>query len=99
MPLTNQQAKEHREQYMQGKITHDEHYIWLADQIGVTLGDLPVSLEVIRKSTDPHLNDIPLKQWDFKHSDLLAKIPLGVAWSLSDTVCVLKAFARREAAK
>lgn len=90
-----------RRRYMTHEITHAEFYCWLADRIGVKVSDLPVSLERIAKSTDPHLNDIPLKLWD--NCDFTVRTKSQFAgmrsWSLSDTVCCLKSFARREAQK
>jgi hypothetical protein len=80
-----------------GTRAHNEFYLWLADAIGVAVGDLPVSLDQIRESTDPHLNDIQLFLWDQKDATIRAKaVRAGMrSWSLSDTVCTLKAFARR----
>ena len=84
---------------LDGKMTHDEFFLWLADAIHITVGNLPVSLDVIRNSTDKHLNDIPLIKWD--QCDSLVRSKAGYAgirsWSLSDTVCTLKCFARRAA--
>jgi len=90
-----QEAKEQRRRYMGHEITHHEYYIWLAEFIGATKAQLPVSQERIDESTDPHLNDIPLHLWDYR--DYIIR-PMayqkGLSWSLSDTVCVLKALAR-----
>src|SRR5258708_16801548 len=90
-----------RKQYMANEITHAEFYSWLADSINITVQALPVSLERIRASKDEHLNDIPLRLWD--SMDYLVRrkaIMSGMrSWSLSDTVCVLKNYARREAAR
>lgn len=87
-----------RKEYMDNKITHEEFYLWLADAIKVTVSDLPVSLDRILMSTDPHLNDIPLHQWDRRNPIVRGKaVRAGMrAWSLCNTVCVLKAFAKRE---
>jgi len=86
-----------RKQYLNNERSHDEHYLWLADAIGITIADLPVNLERINKSTDEHLNDIALRLWDDRHGTVRHKATqAGMrAWSLSDTVCVLKAYARR----
>jgi hypothetical protein len=94
--MKNQELfNEKRKLYMDGKITHTEFYLWLASFIGVTKAHLPVSQETINKSTDVHLNDIPLKLWD--NQDYIVRrlaYAKGLAWSLSDTVCTLKAIAK-----
>lgn len=90
-----------RKQYMANEITHAEFYLWLADAIGIAVGNLPVSLDRIRASHDEHLNDILLHLWDKCDPIVRRKaVRAGMqAWSLSDTVCVLKSYARREASK
>ena len=83
-----------RQKYLNGEISHDIFYTWLAGFIGATYADVPVSRERIRNSADPHLNDIPLHLWDSRHYNIRAKAySKGLAWSMSDTVCVLKALA------
>jgi len=86
-----------RKQYMENEISHKEFYLWLADSIGITVSDLPVPIEKIRASHDEHLNDITLRLWDAKDPIVRGKaVRAGMrSWSLSDTVCVLKNFARR----
>lgn len=84
---------------------HDAYYCWLADTIGVTVSRLPFELSEVRDAlkTDRHLNNLRLQQWDnqdFVVRSMARSSVSGVfSWSLSDTVCVLKAFARREALK
>lgn len=49
-------------------------------------------------SKDPTLNDIPLSLWDARHyiiNSRASRAGLGYNWSLSDSVCCLKAFAIR----
>ena len=89
-----------RQRYMEGKIDHQEYYTWLADYIGVGRDHLPVSLERIKASKDPNYNDIPLQRWDADHFSIrrLAYLAGIKSWSMCETVCVLKAVARREAA-
>jgi len=89
-----------RKQYMENEISHKEFYLWLADSIGITVSDLPVPIEKIRASHDEHLNDITLRLWDAKDPIVRGKaVRAGMrSWSLSDTVCVLKNFARKVAA-
>ena len=86
-----------RRLYLTDKISHDDFYLWLSDLVGLTEGYLPVSLEKIRASKDPHLNDIPLSLWDGKHQKVRYKaIKAGFSgWALMDTVCCLKAIAHR----
>lgn len=100
MMKLDEQYKIERERYMAGKITHTEFYEWLATAIGVTQANLPVDITVIRASQDPHLNDIPLHLWD--RQDPIVRHKAASAgmrsWSLCDTVCVLKAYARKVAA-
>lgn len=83
--------------------THDKFYEWLADAIGIQVSDLPVSLEEISDHLvwDRHLNGIPLRLWDWRHGlvEMRARKAGKTSWSLCDTTCVLKAFARREALK
>lgn len=84
-----------RKEYMDGKITHEQFYTWLASFIGVTKAQLPVSQERINNSKDKYLNDIPLKLWD--NQDFIVRrmaYNKGLVWSLSDTVCVLKTIAK-----
>jgi hypothetical protein len=92
------------ERYLDHEITHDEFYLWLADKLGykAVWYHLPVPIKQIKASTDPHLNDIPLALWDAKHEPMcrLAWAPENAfPWSLCETVCVLKAVAKREAAQ
>jgi hypothetical protein len=85
---------------MDNELTHDQFYLWLADRIGISEQMLPVPTDRIARSTDPHLNDIPLNLWDRK--DRIVR-PVAYAagmrtWSVFDTLCTLKAVARRTAA-
>lgn len=82
---------EKRRQYMAHEITHRAFYLWCGEFIGVTPALLPVSLERVKLSNDPHLNDIPLKLWDDKDAEVRAlAYDKGLSWSLSDTVSALK---------
>lgn len=92
--ITQADLDTERARYMDREITHAEYYEWLADAIGVTTANLPVSLDRIRASTDEYLNDIPLHRWDAMDFTV-RHYARGLAWSLSDTVCMLKAVARR----
>ena len=89
-----------RARYMRGEISHQDYYCWLADSIGVTVEMLPATVEQIREAlkTDEHLNNIPLIRWD--NRDMIIR-PMAythrLPWALSDTVCTLKAVAKRAA--
>ena len=88
-----------RERYMNHEISHNEYYLWLADFIGVTADLIPFQIEQIKASQDSSLNDLPLSKWDMQ--DLAVRRLAGKkglsGWSLSDTVCTLKTFARKQA--
>jgi hypothetical protein len=87
-----------RDAYMDGTLTHDTYYLWLSDWIGLRELIVPATVERIRESRDPHLNDIPLAAWDSRHNLVrAAAFRKGIAWSQSDTVCCLKAMAKRMA--
>lgn len=92
---------EKRKLYMDGKLTHQEFYSWLAEEIGISIGNLPVTLDRVRESQDSALNDISLHKWDGEHGTVarLARDAGMRSWSLSDSVCCLKAFARKAAGK
>lgn len=84
-----------REKYMSHKITFQEFYLWLGRFIGANKTHLPCSTEEILNSTRESFNDIPLIRWD-KRDPFIRQLAYskGLAWSLSDTVCVLKAMAQ-----
>lgn len=90
-----------REDRQHGQRLHDDYYHQFATDALVELVRGYIGEERIKDSTDPHLNDIPLKEWDRLH---------GLAWMtvghlvrqadrcgnvLSVTCCCLKAAARR----
>lgn len=85
-----------RKLYMDHKLSHHDFYLWLASFIGIGKSALPVSIDRIKQSNDEHLNDIPLKLWDMQDYIVRQKAySKGLAWSLSDTVCTLKAIAKQ----
>lgn len=102
-----------RKQYMDRKLTHSEYYGLLVEHIGESSlrAMLPGQRtpEQWRKliEKDPHLNNVPLRQWDaldyyvrghlLRDGDELVAITGSGGWSLSDSVCVLKETARRYA--
>ena len=90
---------EKRRQYMEREITHEDFYCWLADAIHVSEPMLPCTLDEVRASIDPHLNDIALARWD-RMDTIVRRMAVShgmKSWSLCDTVCVLKSFAKRAA--
>ncbi len=105
----NAEMRERRAYYMdnygqgddwqeEGARLHHGYYSWVADYIGATVTDLPVDRLRILASCDPHFNDIDLKVWDRCHGRMLSLARArGVSsgWSNSDTVCTLKAIAKR----
>ena len=87
-----------RARYMAGEIDHQTYYLWLSDLIGLNYGHIPVDNDSVKASKDQHLNDIPLRRWDSGHFAVQhAAYRAGLPWSMSDTVCCLKAMARRRA--
>ncbi len=99
--ITMDDVTRERKRYLDHEISHAEYHEWLADSLGITMWHVPVDVERIRASTDKHLNDIPLKRWDamdgLVRDQARRNFGSPFSWSLSDTVCVLKAVARRAA--
>lgn len=67
------------------------------DSVGRAIG-----VDRIMASTDPHLNDIPLKAWDALHcwiawlcGEYAKHNCISMTWALSDSVCVAKEAARQ----
>ena len=85
------------DKYMRKKISHQDYFIWLSDRIGIPESLIPVTLSRLLRSTDPYLNDIHLKIWDNQHHTVVLYVKKSGLrfWSLSDSVCCLKAMARR----
>lgn len=78
-----------------GSEAHQAFYLWLSDWLGLPASLIPATVEEVKASTDPHLNDIPLHRWDRMHDCVRRYAGKLGFWSLSDTVCCLKAMARR----
>lgn len=98
MPKTNREVQQYmRKLYMEHKISHDDYYLWLADTIRADYSMIPVSDSALLDSTDEYMNDIELHIWD-SHDPLVRSLAYSrkLPWSLSDTVCVLKALARKK---
>ncbi len=83
--------------------THREYFGQFVDENVMATVLNRIGLDKILNSTDKHMNDIPLKQWDMLHPwmlyynqtamEYLDKFNQG--YSLSDTVCVAKEAARQ----
>lgn len=81
--------------------THREYYSSVVADCGVRVSE--TRMRRVRKSTDPHFNDIPLPSWDME-----AAIQLGnTSWrhnlrargdfpSAANAVCIIKEAARRQ---
>lgn len=94
-------AKDMRDKYVRSReLTHSEYWLWVAEQIGTEQLKrfIPFEGERVRKAltTDPHMNNLPLAQWDAQDYGVrrLAGEAGFPSWSLSDTVCTLKELAR-----
>lgn len=88
-------AETQRQRYLGREISFEAYYLWLANFIGVTPDMIPATETQLWDSTDPNLNDIPLRIWDSSHF-IVQQMALEkrIGWSQSDTVCVLKNLAR-----
>lgn len=92
-----------RKLYLHNKILHEEFYLELADAIA--FDDLATLVpETACKSRDPHLNDVPLKLWDYRFAAVRMLLSRAInqgrvikctnGLSASESVCILKAVAR-----
>jgi len=77
---------------------HDRYYRQFVTDDTVRYVVQAIGADRISASTDPHMNDIPLKQWDYLqyslHFDRDKVKDAGDFVSLSTVVCVAKAAAR-----
>lgn len=99
-PVNAEIAREMRDKYVsKHELTHAEYYDWVAEQLGKVslLRIMPFEPSKIRAAhkADQHLNNLVLQKWDncdpmVRSMAVRAGFP---SWSLSDTVCVLKAVA------
>jgi len=95
--MNNQERIAHRARYMAKEITFQQHYLELAKQLNVRDDDLGAGW--IGRIADAGRSDvIDLCHWDRRHFMIEARaFKLGWAWSMSDTVCTLKAYAEDRA--
>lgn len=87
-----------RKDYIGGICTHSEYYAQFVDSRTLAYVSRNIGLEVIKASTDPRFNDIPLVQWD----RLVPRAPgsskfkyAGDYYTLANGVCLLKEAARQ----
>lgn len=100
MPTPAEIMAAKRADYMEKRLTHQAYYEWLSAFIGLGYGLIPFSAERVNASKDEHLNDLPLASWDFMHGAVKGYAARKrLPWSLSDTVCCLKALARKRQAE
>jgi hypothetical protein len=97
--------KYNRAAYMANECTHAEYYAQFVTEGLMNAVGSAIGVARIKASTDEHLNDIPLQQWDNLQglvkaycgsalADSNASTSGGVrSLSLSDCVCVAKAAA------
>jgi len=80
--------------------THDEYFgQFVCDRISDYVQRV-IGIDRIRESSNPHFNDIPLKEWDEMHHAMLL---FTTEWrkqglignSLADSVCLAKACAKK----
>ena len=94
-----------RKQYMRKEATHREYYgQFVTDSVKQYVSSA-IGKDRIAKSTDPHLSDIPLHNWDMLHaikdmcihkvSEAAEHADGTLYWSLSDQVCIAKEAARQ----
>lgn len=93
-----------REQYISSNAGMPAHRAYYAQFVSVDLMQWVVKSigqSRILSSTDPHLNDIPLREWDALHWMLGMWCKRAVCattsggYSLSDSVCIAKEAARQ----
>lgn len=77
---------------------HRKYFAQFVDERVISLVVRTIGADAIKASTDPYMNDIPLRQWDRMHGCLTPAIPLksvGEINSISTTVCIAKEAARQ----
>jgi hypothetical protein len=99
--------KFNRAAYMANECTHAEYYDQFVSEGLMNAVGSAIGVKRIKESTDEHFNDIPLQQWDNLQGLVGAYCGSALAESnastsggvrgisLSDSVCVAKAAARR----
>ena len=96
-----------RQDYMSGKVTHEEYYVALAKTCGVSYDNAdPAFMARVVKALDEggiHLNSIPLQEWDMRGALIMGVAKAfkehGDFDSLAGRVCLIKTAAKRSAMK
>ena len=99
-----------RVQYLNKECTHREYWAQFVTPSMKAMVLSNMTLERLQRSTDPHLNDIPLAQWDQMRNATFHMLNLvkwreihypeykdthSIGWSTSDNTCLLKEAARQ----
>ena len=91
-----------RKQYMNKEVTHQEYYSQFVTPGVLRLVEGHIGRKRILESSDPHFNDIPLREWDDLQGQIIYMVGRLIqaangtnCISLSDTVCVAKAAAEK----
>lgn len=100
--ITYNEIKAQRARYMAQEITHDEYYLWYAEQIGLSQDTIVrlIGADKIRAATSAYFNkDIPMKYWDNLHFLILnyakRSISSPFGFSNADGVCIAKSLAKK----
>lgn len=89
-----------RQDYRDGKVSHDDYYLQLAREHHIALTNLDlfglVSLEQLREflAADRHLNNIPLRRFDAMTASYNAYNP-RTRLSFADGCCIYKALLKQ----
>ena len=89
-----------RKEYLANEATHNEYYAQFVTQGIRDTVQRFIGLDRIKNSNDPHMNDIPLKEWDsltrIFGSQTNAKLKECEDYlTLATSVCILKEAARQ----
>jgi hypothetical protein len=99
-----------RAQYLNKECTHRQYWAQFVTPSMKAMVRSNIGLDRLKRSTDPHLNDIPLAQWDQMRNATFHMLnlvkwreiqypeytdPKSIGWSLSDNTCILKEAARQ----
>ncbi len=84
-----------RQLYLNGELTHKNYYLWLSEFLEIPGSMIPFRRDELLLITDPHMNDLSLSKWDAQHNGISRIVYSKIrVWSLSETVCCLKAMAQ-----
>ena len=87
-----------RQDYMTKKVSHAEYYGQFVTGHTKAFVANVIGLDRVKRSTDEHLNDIPLRIWDMyrvsSHMQNMLK-QANETCSLSTCVCIAKVYARQ----